>query len=459
MALTWIAAITAGWPIYPPFPALLPSPSLCRLRDSAVYVLVWRAGRYAGMRKICTLIAFSVLLPACGQQQNAAQSQHDASFESKLEQQLLDARPGSVIDIPAGHYSLKRGLSLRTSGVTLRGAGMDKTVLSFKGQIVGPEGLLVNADDFTIENLAIEDTMGDALKINQGRNITIHGVRIAWTGGPKSTNGAYGLYPVKTQNVLVEDSVVIGASDAGIYVGQSNNIVVRRNRAEQNVAGIEIENSVNADVYDNIATKNTGGILVFNMPNLSQAGHATRVFRNKVFDNNTANFAKKGAAVASVPAGSGVVVNSNDKVEIFDNDIADNQTANVIISSYFSTNYYNKLGVAPDYNPYPKGIYVYANRFKGGGNSPDGLKLKTLKTAVYGINGSFPDVLWDGYADPKTQAGNAASPDDRICIQDANGMLNADGPHGYKNPSTDIKPFQCSLPKLPAVVLNPEPKV
>lgn len=411
------------------------------------------------MRKICTLIAFSVLLPACGQQQNAAQSQHDASFESKLEQQLLDARPGSVIDIPAGHYSLKRGLSLRTSGVTLRGAGMDKTVLSFKGQIVGPEGLLVNADDFTIENLAIEDTMGDALKINQGRNITIHGVRIAWTGGPKSTNGAYGLYPVKTQNVLVEDSVVIGASDAGIYVGQSNNIVVRRNRAEQNVAGIEIENSVNADVYDNIATKNTGGILVFNMPNLSQAGHATRVFRNKVFDNNTANFAKKGAAVASVPAGSGVVVNSNDKVEIFDNDIADNQTANVIISSYFSTNYYNKLGVAADYNPYPKGIYVYANRFKGGGNSPDGLKLKTLKTAVYGINGSFPDVLWDGYADPKTQAGNAASPDDRICIQDANGMLNADGPHGYKNPSTDIKPFQCSLPKLPAVVLNPEPKV
>jgi parallel beta-helix repeat protein len=411
------------------------------------------------MRKICTLVVLSLLLPACNRQQNTAQSQNDASFESKLEQQLLDAKPGTVIDIPAGHYALKRGLSLRTNGVTLRGAGMDKTVLSFKGQIVGPEGLLVNADDFTIENLAIEDTMGDALKINQGKNITVHGVRIAWTGGPKSTNGAYGLYPVKTQNVLVEDSVVIGASDAGIYVGQSNNIVVRRNRAEQNVAGIEIENSVNADVYDNIATKNTGGILVFNMPNLSQAGHATRVFRNKVFDNNTANFAKKGAAVASVPAGSGVVVNSNDKVEIFDNDIADNQTANVIISSYFSTNYYNKLGVAADYNPYPKGIYVYGNRFKGGGNSPDGLKLKTLKTAVYGINGSFPDVLWDGYVDPKNQIGSAASPDDRICIQDANGVLNADGPHGYKSPSTDVKPFQCNLPKLPAVVLNPEPKV
>jgi parallel beta-helix repeat protein len=411
------------------------------------------------MRKLFITVALGAALAGCGKHEAPAQNAADASFEAKLQEQLLDAKPGSVIDIPAGHYALKRGLSLRTDGVTIKGAGMDKTVLSFKGQLVGPEGLLVNANDFTIANLAIEDTKGDALKINQGKNITIHGVRIEWTDGPKTTNGAYGLYPVKTQNVLVEDSVVIGASDAGIYVGQSNNIIVRRNRAEHNVAGIEIENSVNADVYENTATKNTGGILVFNMPNLSQAGHATRVFKNKVFENNNDNFAAKGAAVASVPAGSGMVVNSNDKVEIFDNDIADNKTSNIIIASYFSTNYYNTRGVAADYNPYPKGIYVYGNRLKGGGDSPDGLKLKTLKTAVYGLSGHFPDVLWDGYSDPKDLVNGLPPANDRICIQDINGVLNADGAHDYKSPSTDIKPYQCTLPKLPPVVLNPEPKV
>jgi parallel beta-helix repeat protein len=411
------------------------------------------------MRKLFITVALGAALAGCGKHEAPAQNAADASFEAKLQEQLLDAKPGSVIDIPAGHYALKRGLSLRTDGVTIKGAGMDKTVLSFKGQLVGPEGLLVNANDFTIANLAIEDTKGDALKINQGKNITIHGVRIEWTDGPKTTNGAYGLYPVKTQNVLVEDSVVIGASDAGIYVGQSNNIIVRRNRAEHNVAGIEIENSVNADVYENTATKNTGGILVFNMPNLSQAGHATRVFKNKVFENNNDNFAAKGAAVASVPAGSGVVVNSNDKVEIFDNDIADNKTSNIIIASYFSTNYYNTRGVAADYNPYPKGIYVYGNRLKGGGDSPDGLKLKTLKTAVYGLSGHFPDVLWDGYSDPKDLVNGLPPANDRICIQDVNGVLNADGAHDYKSPSTDTKPYQCTLPKLPPVILNPEPKV
>ena len=412
------------------------------------------------MRLSCLTIVLAAALAGCGESAPPpAQSSADASFQSNLQQQLLDAKSGSVIEIPAGHYTLNRGLTLRSNGVTIRGAGMDKTVLSFKGQVVGPEGLLVNASDFTIENLALEDTKGDALKINEGSNITIRGVRVEWTGGPKTTNGAYGLYPVKTSNVLIEDSVVIGASDAGIYVGQSKTIVVRRNRAERNVAGIEIENSVDADVYENTATENTGGILVFNMPNLSQAGRNARVFKNKVHDNNTGNFAAKGAAVASVPAGSGVIVNSNDRVEIFDNDIADHRTANVIVSSYFSTNYYNKTGVDPNYNPYPKGIFIYDNRFKGGGDSPDGMDLKILKSAVYGVTGHFPDIVWDGYVDTKALVDGLPPATDRICVQNGDvGVINADGPHDYKNPSTDTKPYQCTLPKLPPVVLDPEPK-
>jgi len=52
--------------------------------------------------------------------------------------------------------------------------------------------------------------------------------------------------------------VAIAAADAGSYVGQSKNVIVRNNRAESNVAGIEIENTQGADVYDNVAVDNTG---------------------------------------------------------------------------------------------------------------------------------------------------------------------------------------------------------
>jgi parallel beta-helix repeat protein len=376
----------------------------------------------------------------------------DAAFAKKLQEQLLDAKPGSVVEIPAGHYHLDRGLSLRVSGVTVHGAGMEQTILSFRDQVAGPEGLLVQASDFTIDGLTIEDTKGDALKINSGENITIRGVRVRWTDGPKTTNGAYGLYPVKTKNVLIEDSQSFGAADAGIYVGQSKNVVVRGCRAEQNVAGIEIENTIDADVHDNVATGNTGGILVFNMPNLSQPGHSTRVFHNKVDANNLGNFGAKGTAVSSVPAGSGVVVNSNSLVEIFDNDVTNNVTANVIISSYFSTGYFNTKGVQPNYDPYPRGIYVHNNRFSGGGDSPDGMDLKVLKTAIFGLNGRFPDVLWDGYAD----TARANVPEERLCVDaTASGVLNADGPNKYKSPHLVTDAVRCKLAPLSPVTLTP----
>jgi parallel beta-helix repeat protein len=409
------------------------------------------------MRKMATGF-LCLIAAACGQPDGSSQpkglSADEAAFQKQLQEQFLDAKPGTVIEIPAGKHPLDRVLTLRANGVTIRGAGTDNSILSFKNEISGPEGMLVYGSDFTIENLSIEDTKGDGLKINDGENITIRGVRVAWTDGSKTTNGAYGIYPVKSHNVLIEDSSSWGASDAGIYVGQSTNVIVRRCHAEQNVAGIEIENTINADVYENVATGNTGGILVFNMPNLSQPGHSTRVFKNKVFKNNVSNFAAKGAAVASVPSGAGVVVNSNSKVEIFDNDIADNKTANLIISAYFSTNYFNKPGIDPNYDPYPRAIFVYDNRFVGGGDSPDGLELKTLKVAMSGINGHFPDILWDGYRDEKNLVGGAPPANERICVRNGNAtVLNADGPHKYKNPSTDMASFQCELAKLPAVEL------
>ena len=153
------------------------------------------------------------------------------------------------------------------------------------------------------------------------------------------------------------------------------------------------------------------------MPNLTQQGGNIRVFNNKVIANNTDNFGAKGTPVASVPAGSGMVVNANDDVEIFDNEIADNDTANFIISSCYSTGYKDS-SMAKDFDPYPERIYVHGNSVSGGGDSPDGLDLKTLKVAMYGLGGRFPDVLWDGYdnKDRKVDGKPAGGP--QICLRD-----------------------------------------
>jgi parallel beta-helix repeat protein len=395
------------------------------------------------------LAAVSLLL-ACEAPETGNKSQQsssDADYQKLLQTQLLDAKPGDVIIIPEGTFSFDRSLSLTVDGVTIRGAGHDKSILSFKGQIAGAEGLLVTASDFTIENLAIEDTIGDALKINEGKNITIRGVRTEWTNGPDVDNGAYGIYPVQTENVLIEDSIAIGASDAGIYVGQSRNIIMRRNRAEYNVAGLEVENSINADVYDNVATNNTGGILVFNLPNLEQRGYQTRVHDNQMYENNLKNFAHKGAIVATVPAGTGLLILANDQVEVFENVFRNNKTSNIIITSYLSVGSMNETGIKSSFDPYPEQIYIHDNSFTGGGNSPALIELKALRLAMFGLKGSLPDIMWDGFVNPALSDGSP-----QICVQNGDAeVINIDGPGGNRTPNMEQDAYDCTLPVLPEV--------
>jgi parallel beta-helix repeat protein len=391
--------------------------------------------------KLLVLAALSALLPSCAKKPAPAT---DAAFQKQTQEALILAKPGMVLSLPAGTFHLDRTLSLTVDGVTIRGQGIDKTVLSFEGQKAGSSGMLVTANNFTLEDLAIEDTAGDALKVTGATNVTIRRVRTAWTHGPKTSNGSYGIYPVQCKNVLVEDSVAIGASDAGIYVGQSQNIVVRRNRAEENVAGIEIENSQHADVYENTATRNTGGILVFNLPDLPvKDGQYARVFSNRIVTNNTDNFGAKGSMVAQVPAGTGLMVMATKHIDVFKNTIEANDTSNILLVSYFSTD--NPIHDAA-YDPYEGEIYIHDNVIANGGRNPATLKVKALALAV---GKPLPDIAYDGVVKP------GAADDSKICIQ-GNGaatFVSFDGGDHYRHISRDLAPHNCSYPALEAVNL------
>jgi len=319
--------------------------------------------------------------------------------QEKLQTALLDAKPGDVVQLAAGRYELTDGLSLDVDNVTIKGAGPAATVLSYKGQKGSGEGLLITSDKVTVRDLGVEDTRGDGIKSKGSDQISFVNVRVEWTGGPKETNGAYGVYPVSSTNVLIDKVVVRGASDAGIYVGQSKNIIVKNSRAEFNVAGIEIENSMNADVFDNVATRNTGGILVFDLPGLPQmGGHSTRVFRNKVVNNDTPNFAPKGNIVAGVPVGTGVMLMANRNVHVFENEIDGNQSSAVMLVSY-RFKYDDK-----NYNPLPRDIVVRDNKIGRNGWDPQFAGGKEIAAA---LGGSAPPVMWDGVTSVPGQPGVA----------------------------------------------------
>ncbi|WP_373490272.1 parallel beta-helix domain-containing protein [Parasphingorhabdus sp.] len=311
-----------------------------------------------------------------------------ADAQERIQEALILAEPGDVVELGAGRYDLVDGLSLDVDRVTVRGAGMDQTVLNFAGQLGAGEGLLVTSDHVVLRDFAIEDSKGDGIKSKGADNIVYYKVRVEWTRGPHPENGAYAIYPVESSNLLVDSVVTIGSSDAGIYVGQSENIIVRNSVARFNVAGIEIENSIGADVYNNIAVNNTGGILVFDLPDIpKQGGRNVRVFDNIVVDNNTPNFAPAGNIVAEVPTGMGIMVMSHYEVEVFQNQLAENGTGNILIVSY------SKEQNDPNYNPKPIGVRVFENIHGRAGYKPAFPGGDALKTA---FGGAIPPIIEDG---------------------------------------------------------------
>jgi parallel beta-helix repeat protein len=342
--------------------------------------------RFLKQANLCFLLFFSF-----GSTAETIEISPSADAYIEIQKALILASPGDIIKLSNGVYELEDSLSIDVDGISFIGSDINKTILSFEKQQTGAQGLLITSDNVTLSDFAVVNAKGDAIKAKGVDNIKFIKVKTEWTGGPKETNGAYGLYPVESTNILIDNCVAIGASDAGIYVGQSQNIIVKNSRAEFNVAGIEIENSYFADVFNNIATNNTGGILVFDLPGLpQQGGHHVRIFNNKIINNNTDNFAPEGNIVGEVPRGTGVIVQANSLVDIFKNIIEGNETINIAIVTYpYETE-------DESYNPHPRNVQIYNNTFGKSGYRPD-LETGELAKMLFELSGGdMPDIFWDG---------------------------------------------------------------
>ncbi len=379
---------------------------------------------------------------------------------NKMLAAMTEARPGDTIEFTEGYFELASGLQLSgTEDVLVKGQGMDKTVLSFK-ESTSQEGFLATTvRGITVEDLTVLDSPGDAFKLQGVDHGTLRRVRAFWSSGRKTSaedtvtaenyaekmqvectdparhnpanpnptetdttspdyavsiaSGRYGVYPVNSQNILVEDSESIGASDAGIYVGQTDNAIIRNSRAAFNVFGFEIENVRGGEYADNLAECNTGGFLVYDLDGLTRYGSKTRMYRNVARNNNTYNFAEPGSLVSNVPRGVGMITLAYDQIDIFDNTFENNGTAGIVHTSY------ELFGVPGDrrLDMYGEGLHLFNNTFIDNGNDlpqPDFATILAtggdqvtsafpmlvgLKVAAGGESYQGAHFLWDGYAD------------------------------------------------------------
>lgn len=402
------------------------------------------------------VIAFSFLLVfSC---EEATRDVEWKSIERDLQTQFITTKDSLTINIPAGYYMFTKSLILDgKKHVTIKGAGINETILSFAMQTQGAEGIKVsNGKNIVLQDFTIEDAKGDNIKVTDTDGITFTGVKSHWTGGPKEENGAYGFYPVLSKNVLIENCIAVGASDAGIYVGQSDSVIIRNNIAYHNVAGIESENSKWVEIYGNQAYLNTGGILVFDLPGLTQFGHTTRVYQNLIEKNNYRNFAPEGNIVATVPPGTGLMLLATRNIEVFNNQFVDNKTAGMAIASYDlvaslatadESQLNENIEVAQKdelYDPYGKDIYVHHNEFDNSHLFPT---LKNDFGILFLMKFPFatPDIVWDGIIPDRSSFGFCLSENGEFKFADL------DAANDFESLTSDWSAFSCTSEPVEAI--------
>lgn len=334
--------------------------------------------------------------------------------------------PDTTLVLAQGTYMMTNEVNIQNvANIHLIGQGKDQTILNWKGTTAQVNGIAaLNTNGFLIQDFAVANSIKDGIRVEASDGVTFRRIKATWDTPAQTSNGAYGIYPVKSSRVLVEDSFAEHASDAGLYVGQCQNVIVRNNEVTGNVAGLEIENTQYADVYGNNVYGNTGGLVIFDLPGNPIVGRDVRVHDNHVHDNNGVNFAPKGGTVASVPVGTGTFAMASRRVEITNNKYENNNTGDIAIVSGLViqgdpskwnltpgaiNGSYEDLSLLPGFhadgtpdttklsNFRSENIVISGNTHSGSGTKPDldnPLQVGLLLTLLYG-NQPVSNVIYD----------------------------------------------------------------
>jgi parallel beta-helix repeat protein len=382
----------------------------------------------------------------------------------------------TTIVLGAGRFMLDNQVTIRTAGAHLIGQGIDTTTLDFAPTTTQVNGVDVVGNDFLIQDLTVIDAKKDGIRVEASNGVVYRRIKVTSSTPSQTSNGAYGIYPVKSQNVLVENSIAEHASDAGLYVGQCQHVIVRNNHVTGNVAGLEIENTQYADVYGNTAEDNAGGIVVFDLPGNPIVGRDVRLRDNIIRNNNHTNFGTPGTTVASIPVGTGTFAMASRRVEITGNTYENNNTSDIsLISGLVVEDDFTKwtlptsqlagtfddlglLSAAPGtiMNFRSENIVVANNTHSGSGMHPDPRDPMGLGLLLLLSFGGQPvaSVLYDAIGEPQFHSTDAAlnSNANHMCVGGNGGtfasmaldMQSQTSQVAFFRPASPFKPFDCT---------------
>jgi len=335
---------------------------------------------------------------------------------------LARASPGDRIQVLPGTYHEGssgdlNALGISTSGIELVGLSSPNRPVILEnagGQSfgiwvspvdsigAGPESNAENPpcavsgetiEGFSLSGFTVRGFGGDGVHL-----ACVHGFWL--TDNVAAGNGVYGLFPIVSRNGVISNNEAMDtASDASIYVGQSENVLISANRVHDNLLGIEVENSRNCSVTANEVYGNTLGIIVDLLPFLgTKTQQNTLVSFNEVHDNNRPNTAEPDDILGVFPSGIGILLTAADTTTVRKNIVTGNQFSGVgVVSLCLALTLLGQSCDAVDVDPFPDGNRIIGNVVKRNGTQSVASPLDAFRA----------DLSWDGTGTANCWSGNA----------------------------------------------------
>ncbi len=241
------------------------------------------------------------------------------------------------------------------------------------------------------------------------RGFAVHGVHLACVddfallGNVADSNTVYGLFPIlSSHGVVAFNEILRTGSDAAVYVGQSDDVLVYRNHVHDSLLGIELQNCTHSSVIANNVHGNTLGILVDIAPDtIFEMQENTRVALNRVHDNARPNTAEAGDIIGVLPPGIGILLVGGSAGTVTANDVERNKFAGIAVTSLcLGLQLLGQPCTGLDIDPTPHDNRVTLNTVLGNGTVPSGNPaLDPLRA----------DLVWDGSGSGNCWSGNTAA--------------------------------------------------
>ena len=224
------------------------------------------------------------------------------------------------------------------------------------------DGIIASGHGVNIEGFHVLNYRSNGITTQGANNYRIHNNIV-------ENIYLYGIFPQFGKNGLVSQNIISNTSDAGIYVGMSENVDIIANEVFDNALGIEAENSHKILIEANYVHDNAIGIPVVIFPGLQTKTAADVIVRNNTVVNNNSTMFERSVG----RTGRGITVTAVDRVTIDGNIIKGNQTCGVCISNMSGMSGLFPVDAAVD--PEPDETMIVRNIFVNNGYEAVGLEV------------------------------------------------------------------------------------